>query len=158
MKTKKILLLLLLGCAFSLQAQTGVVVTYYDNTTQNFNVATTGKLYFSNDNLNIKVDNSTAPTSIPVGIIRKVTFAQPLSAISFGENKNHLAIHPNPSNDIISLSSDRYEPMEVAIYSLNGQLVHKGMYAPDETIDVSNLSTGLYLVQANDITLKFSKK
>lgn len=159
MKTKKqFLTLLLIGYACLLQGQTGVVVTYYDATTQGFNVAASGKLYFANDQLNIKVDGVTAPTSIPITIVRKITFTQPLSTATFGDNKNHLVLHPNPGSDFISISATTFDPMHIAIYALNGQLVHEGTYTPNEKIDISNLSAGLYLVQANDITLKFSKK
>lgn len=151
------LLLLLLVGSYSF-AQTGVTVTYYDGTIQGFNVTTAGKLYFASDNLYVKLDGTTTPTTIPVTIIRKITFGATLSNTYFGENKNNLVLYPNPSSDVFRIKSDVAEDLKVEIYSLQGQLVQKGNYQSDQDIDVTNLSSGLYLVQVNGLTMKFRKK
>lgn len=140
------------------QAQTGVTVTYYDGNVQQFSVADSGKLYFSDDNLNIKADTSATPTTIPVGIIRKITFSETLSTIAIGANSAHLALYPNPGSETIRIHSDNLDMLSVRVYSLHGQLVQQGNYQPNQAIDVSGLSSGLYIVQVNDATLKFSKK
>jgi hypothetical protein len=160
MKTiQKIILLQMLFFVTISFAQTGVIVTYYDGTTQGFNVENSGKLYFTSDNLNVKINGATTtPTTIPVTIIRKITFSTTLSTTTFGENKNNLVLYPNPSSDVFKIKSDLAENLKVAIYSLQGQLVHQGSYQSDEDINVSNLSSGLYLVQVNGLTIKFSKK
>jgi len=151
-------MLFLLAGAYS-YSQTGVIVTYYDGTTSNFTVETTGKLYFSDDNLNIKTETAaTAITVIPVNIIRKITFSSTLGTGSFGDNKNNLVLYPNPGSGTIQIKSDTYEDLDVKIYSLTGQLVKQGKYLSGQDIDVSEISRGLYLVQVNDLTLKFSKK
>ncbi len=139
-------------------AQTGVIVTYYDGTTQGFNVTTAGKLYFASDNLHVKLDATTTPTTIPVTIIQKITFSTTLANTTFGENNNHLVLYPNPSSDVFRIKSDANEELKINIYSLQGQLVHQGNYQSDEEVNVSNLSAGLYLVQVNGLTIKFSKK
>lgn len=139
-------------------AQTGVVVTYYDGTTQGFNVNIAGKLYFASDNLFVKLDETTPPTTIPVTIIQKITFSSTLATTNFGANKNNLVLYPNPSSDYFKIKSDTNEELKINIYSLQGQLVHQGNYQSDEDINVSNFSSGLYLVQVNGLTIKFSKK
>jgi len=154
----KILMLLSLITGSFGFAQTGVTVTYYTGTTQGFNVAATGKLYFASDNLYIKVDGVTTPTTIPVNIIRKITFASALATTSFGENPNHLVLYPNPSSEVIKISSDVLEELKVNIYSLSGRLVHQGNYAVNQDITISDLASGLYLVQVNGVTIKFSKR
>lgn len=151
------LLLILLVSSYSF-AQTGVTVTYYDGTTQGFNVTTAGKLYFASDNLYVKLDGTTTPTTIPVTIIQKITFGATLSNATFGENKNNLVLYPNPSSDVFRIKSDENEELKINIYSLQGQLVHQGKYQTNEDVNVSNLSSGLYLVQVNGLTIKFSKK
>lgn len=151
-------MLLLLATSYS-YSQSGVIVSYYDGTTQNFTVQATGKLYFSSDYLMIKTDNSPAtPIALPVSIIKKITFDSTLATPSFGENKHNLVLYPNPGSESIQIKSDLFEELDVKIYSLTGQLVKQGNYQSSQNIDVSNLSSGLYLVQVNDITLKFSKK
>jgi len=152
------MLLLLLASAFSF-AQTTISVTYYDGTVQGFTVAESGKLYFESDNLYIKTDAvTTAPTTIPVNIIRKITFSNALATTTFGSNKNHLALYPNPGSDVIRIASDANEILKIRVYSLTGQLILQVNYQPNQDIDVSKLSSGLYLVQVNGLTIKFSKK
>ena len=106
MKTvQKITNMLLLLASYYSFAQTGVTVTYYDGNTQAFNVSTAGKLYFASDNLYVKTDGTTTPTTIPVNIIRKITFSNALATTTFGENNNHLMLYPNPSSDVIRIKS-----------------------------------------------------
>ena len=87
--SKQRLLLLAICCflfASRAGAQTGILVTYYNGTQQGYSVATTGKLYFDNGNLQIAIDATTTPMSIPVAIIRKITFTNgslPLRWVSF---------------------------------------------------------------------------
>lgn len=151
-----LMLLLLFGaCSF---AQTGVRVTYYDGNIQDFNVAAAGKLYFVSDNLLVSTDGIIAPTTIPVNIIRKITFDGSLATTTFGENDHHLALFPNPGAEVIKIQSDRSESLKTEIYSLTGQLIQQGMYQSGQDIDVSQLARGLYLVQVNGLTIKFSKK
>jgi hypothetical protein len=153
----KITVMLLLISAYS-AAQTGVTITYYDGTAQGFNVTSGGKLYFGSDQLYVKTDGTTAPTTIPVNIIRKITFGSVLATTTFGENRNHLALYPNPGSDYIRIQSDADENLNTKIYSMAGQLVQQGTYQPDQDIDVSGLASGLYLVQVDGLTIKFSKK
>ena len=150
------MLLLLVSC-YSF-AQTGVIVTYYDGNAQTFNIATTGKLYFATDNLYVETDGVTAPTTIPVNIIRKITFSNALATTTFGENNHNTILYPNPSSDVIRIKSDANGDLKTKIYSLTGRLVLEGVYQNNQDIDVSNLSSGLYLVQVNGLTIKFSKK
>jgi len=152
------LLPLLLLAAYSF-AQTGVSVTYYDGNVQNYNVSAAGKLYFDANNLFVKTDASaTAPTTIPVTLIRKITFTTALGTQTFAENANNLALYPNPGGDFVKIKSETFEALSTKFYSLTGQLVKQGVYQTDENIDISGLTAGLYFVQVNGSTLKFSKK
>lgn len=63
------------------KAQTGIVITYYNGFEQPYAVATTGKLYFENGSLQIMSTGSAAAVSIPVAIIRKITFSNSNSAL-----------------------------------------------------------------------------
>lgn len=155
--TKITLALLLLNASISF-AQTGVTVLYYNGTSQQYNVATSGKLYFANDDLYLKVDAATAPTTIPVSIIRRITFSSTLDNTTFGENRDHLVLYPNPANETFRINAATFDDLNVKIYSLSGQLVKEGKYTVNQDIDITGLSSGLYLVQVNDTTLKFSKK
>lgn len=67
--------------AVSGQAQTGVLITYYNGSQQGYSIATSGKLYFENGNLQIVPTGGSTPVSIPVTIIRKVTFSSSTSPL-----------------------------------------------------------------------------
>jgi hypothetical protein len=100
----------------------------------------------------------TAPTTIPVSIIRKITFVENTLGVAATADDRKVVLFPNPSTDFFKISSDYKKALNVKIYSLTGQLVHQGVYANDQNIDVTTLSTGLYVVQVNNSTLKFIKK
>lgn len=153
-KSAVFLFLLSAGFAFS---QTGIKVTYYTGAEQIFTIETTGKLYFSNDNLLIKTEASATDTSIPVSIIEKITFNNALATQEIGANEKNLKLYPNPSSDFIRIKSES-KSISVKIYNLSGQIVLSGTYKSDENIDVSKLKKGVYLVQANGVTIKFIKK
>lgn len=153
------LLLLLLQSALAF-SQTGIKVFYVSGTAQTFNVATTGALYFASDNLYIKTDGITAPTTIPVSIIQKITFTDVTTAVTAVADNRGLKLYPNPSSDFfrISTSTSATENLKVKVYALTGQLVHQGIYGNEQNIDVSDLTAGLYLVQVNNSTFKFVKQ
>lgn len=138
-------------------AQTGVKIKYYTGTEQNFNVLASGKLYFSGDNLLVKSEANSTETSIPVSIIQKITFTDVLATQEVGANKNNLKLYPNPSTNYIRIKSDA-KSLDVKIYNIDGKLVVLGTYKSDEDINVSKLNAGVYLVQANGVTVKFIKK
>ncbi|MEY2631129.1 MAG: hypothetical protein RLZZ469_2027 [Bacteroidota bacterium] len=140
------------------KAQTGVTVTYYTGTTQNFSIETNGKLYFENEELYLKSNSTTTPTVIPVSIIQKITFSNSLGVTTFGDNETNLTLYPNPASDLIKIGANSNGEIEVKMYTLTGQLVQQGKYFPNEAIDISALSGGIYLIQANGVTFKFIKK
>lgn len=74
--------------AVRLAAQTAVSVTYYNGTEQGYPVSASGKLYFENGNLQIISTAASTPVSIPVDIIRKISFSNsalplPLRMVDF---------------------------------------------------------------------------
>jgi hypothetical protein len=158
MLIRKLILIVILLTAGLTTAQTGVTVTYYTGTTQNFSIETNGKLYFENEELYLKSNSTTTPTVIPVSIIQKITFSNTLGVTTFGQNENNLTLYPNPASDLIKIGANSNDVMEVKMYTLTGQLVQQGKYFPNEAIDISALSGGIYLIQANGVTFKFVKK
>lgn len=70
-------------------------------------------------------------------------FDPPLSVEDF--NAKEFKIYPNPSDNVIKITSE-YSFSEVKIYSINGKLLKTSLSS--EQIDISNLSTGIYFVEA----------
>lgn len=79
-------------------SQSGVQITYYDATQQNFVVDTTGKLYFDATSVFIVSTNAATPTSIPLSIIRKITFTSatlPLNLVDFSAKSEKDKVYLN---------------------------------------------------------------
>lgn len=60
--------------------------------------------------------------------------------------KNSLKIYPNPSRDILNISSETAVE-NIAIYNTLGQIVHK-QNSGNETVNISNLANGVYILTA----------
>lgn len=59
---------------------------------------------------------------------------------------NNLALYPNPANQELNLSIEGLTIDEVVVYSLTGQQVYA--FRPEsETIDISTLPPGMYIVE-----------
>lgn len=76
------------------------------------------------------------------------------------ENKefDQLFISPNPIIDLVKFNEPFQSKTEYKIYNINGQLVKEGSLIGNETISISELKKGIYMIQLDDVrTLKFSK-
>lgn len=62
---------------------------------------------------------------------------------AFSERKSEIAIFPNPVTDIISFNR---KPQRVEIYDVNGKLL-KHDTSGESTINISDLETGMYIVE-----------
>lgn len=76
-----------------------------------------------------------------------------------GIEENDLAetlnVFPNPASNWLQLESNSSEPiLSVDIYSLSGQLIstYPARQTNNETIDVSGLSPGMYLIHAHSVS------
>ena len=64
-------------------------------------------------------------------------------------NKNQFKLYPNPANDVVNVSY-KTEIDTVSIYSVTGQLVYdNAIHNSSAQINVSHLSSGLYILEAN---------
>jgi len=69
-----------------------------------------------------------------------------LNTVGIKENKNTLAIYPNPANDLITINGEENSRFE--IFNATGQVLVSGILTSNnESIDISNLSQGNYFVR-----------
>ncbi|PNQ72256.1 hypothetical protein C1T31_13105 [Hanstruepera neustonica] len=78
-------------------------------------------------------------------------------------NTSYFTIYPNPVNDIlnISTSSQLKNQLSIAIYDIQGKLISDTSYNLETTnfqVDVSNLSTGLYVIKFYNDDIQEIKK
>ena len=69
------------------------------------------------------------------------------ASINEAENVNGLQVYPSPTKDILTLSNISMEASSIQVFSLSGKsLLETPVNDKNQTIDVSNLSSGTYMV------------
>lgn len=135
--------------------QTTDITVVYNNSQSNSSFQDVSKFYFSNDNL--VIDQHGIETNIPLSTIRRLE----LEAITTGDvaswDENTVLIYPNPTSDHLYFSAPQQRDVLVTIYSLSGQLLHRAMVNTSESVDVSSLSKGIYVIKIDEQTYKFTK-
>lgn len=91
--------------------------------------------------------------TLQISEIRKVLFEKTTGVEEISENI--FPLYPNPVKDIIFLENT-IDNQDVTIYSVTGFVVMKGIVI-NNTIDVSDLSSGVYFVKTNNQIAKFIK-
>lgn len=87
----------------------------------------------------------------------------PISATAIANEENifDFDMYPNPVESILNVAMVDNRKVSFAIYNLNGQQIKTGKVAQKE-INVSDLASGLYILEVNDgqktISKKFTKK
>lgn len=126
--------------------------------------ATTAELGTHNLTINIQAIVSSGPATIPVNHsfpgYKLVILSQELGTTLLSPDQVY--VYPNPASSLINIvNAHNYTAIEV--YGVNGQLVaKKAVSASEETIDISELKEGIYLLHLINGTSasvhKFTKK
>ena len=72
-------------------------------------------------------------------------------------NNDLLSIFPNPAHVELNISAEGYSIEEIIIYTIAGQKVF-GIRPESETIDISTLPPGMYIVEASIENRKVRQK
>lgn len=86
----------------------------------------------------------------------KATFSQPKAPIAVAESSAVYTLSPNPATNSIRVEG-LTDLTAVGIYSLQGDRLLACMLRAGESMDVSSLKPGLYLVRIGSATLRFVK-
>ena len=151
---KTIIGLLLLSGTLICSAQVNVEVQLINSSSQTFSVSEAGKIYFDNGYLMVDDGNDT-PFSFPLSDIKKVLFSGGTSVETI--ESDHIRIYPNPATTFLRISRDRNNDSHYQIFSIDGRLLMSGVCRQEETINVSRLPKGLYLIKVDGKTFKISK-
>jgi endoglucanase len=81
----------------------------------------------------------------------------PINKISAIDQKDW-AIYPVPARDELRISGEIDGAVSYAIYALNGNRVLEGSISKPNTIDISSLMSGLYIIELFNKTSKFKYK
>ncbi|MDD3079562.1 MAG: T9SS type A sorting domain-containing protein [Paludibacter sp.] len=155
---KSNLLLLLFAFSGLLNAQTNSLsILKLDHLTQDFEISSVSKLTFATNVLNINL-NAGSTETISLSDIQKITFNTVSGINNITLDENTAVVYPNPATNFIRIKNITGNNIEVNIYNLSGvRVLNKTLHNQTETLDVSGLSNGIYIVKANAVILKFSK-
>lgn len=150
-----LLLALTFGLAFLNAAQsTQLIVTMTDGSQLSYDMTDADRFYFEdNTNLVIETGNK-GVVRFALSAIRKITC---MDTTGQAENiTSEVGIMPNPAHDAVKLVGiDGVQT--VNIYAIDGRLMQSFEITGDQTIDISGLPIGLYLVRTQSTTLKMIK-
>lgn len=148
------LVILLITFANRIPAQTSVTLTFKDNSTQEFMVDLSGKIYFENNYLYID-EGTGLPYSFAVDNIRKITLPHDVNVEDIVTDD--FTIYPNPVLNTLHIHSGKIGQHPYQLYTLDGRLLLKGVCLEDETLNLQHLPSGLYLLKIGSSTIKISK-
>lgn len=155
---RKVLILLCIQLlSASTWSQSTLVVYFRSGTTQQYSIDLNGKLYFQSDNLLILEDQSKSPVILPITIIRKITLDNQTVGVGTISSNLSFRLFPNPATDEVSLSGSELTNQRISFYNLTGRLVLQAYVDDSQKLDISRLSSGVYLVQCNGLISKFIK-
>jgi hypothetical protein len=121
-------------------------------------LASIQKLYFSNNELIVDFKTG-ADDPYALADVRKVYFDASVSVSENPAQENKLTIYPNPANTLICIDGIPAEKGMLRVFRMDGTLVvNRQITSGHETIDVSTLPDGLYLINASGLNSKFVKK
>lgn len=83
-----------------------------------------------------------------------------LSETEFTSNDATIGLYPNPCTETLNITLPHDELSQqdkLAIYNLTGKLVWQGTINPQGAINVSQLNTGIYVINCRGKSYKFHK-
>jgi uncharacterized delta-60 repeat protein len=120
----------------------------FNNTVYTIEQQADGKILVGGWYTNYKEDNSSA-------FLIKLHTETSLSTTSFDTEKPFV-IYPNPAQEVLHLQTNNFTSIKaIKIYDLQGKVV---LQDTNETINISNLSKGLYIIKITNENGEVSKK
>ncbi|NLF42639.1 MAG: T9SS type A sorting domain-containing protein [Bacteroidales bacterium] len=152
-----ILILFILGRPDELFAQR-ILIKMNDATEVGHSIASIKKLSFNNGLLVLNHNEGTTDT-YSISEIQKLYFNLETSAIGNSpSDKGLLSVYPNPANKTIIVDNIPHGTETIFVYNLNGALVLKqDIDNVIESIDISSLPKGLFILRAQDLNVKIIK-
>jgi hypothetical protein len=152
-------IILFLGMMASEIKAQGLIIQMNDGDENTVPLNTVQKLNFSQTDL-VVVFRSGSNDGYGLSEIRKLYFD---ATVSTGEDvpldMQHLSVYPNPAGNFVMVKGIPDEARTVSVYQTDGQLVLTATVTSSAlNIDIRQLQSGLYLVNAFGRTTKFIKR
>lgn len=141
--------------SFSVIAQKNITIQYRDNQEITYSINNNSKLNFLDNDLIISQPSGNI-YYFDIDNIRKVYFSNS-NSLSNTPPQNNINLYPNPSNSIINLSNIKSNTL-ISIYNIKGVLVRSEIIYQDQSINISNLNNGIYIVKVGNKEFKLVKE
>lgn len=74
-------------------------------------------------------------------------------------NKTQFSVYPNPVTEVLNISLEKMDVTAYIITDMTGKMIRKDTFkALENTIEMEDLSSGMYFIRIGDTTQKFIKK
>ena len=157
---KRIVIFLLFAGLFSgISAQNSLIVKQTNGTLKGTALSSLNKITFSAGNMLVRKTDATIDSYL-LSDISKITFGLFLGINEISSNSSLLSVYPNPASSFIQVKNlPDAVGYSINIFNLNGSLLmQKYLTSSSETIDLSKLNKGIYLLIVNGSILKFIKQ
>lgn len=122
-----------------------------------FEITTASVLSFDAGDLLVKPDGS-QPTAIPLAGIKSIKFEASQGALEQVADDNvSLRLRRNPVADILEVEGSVGNPATLEIFAVSGVRVLAILSWQGESVDVTSLANGLYILRINNNAIKFIK-
>lgn len=156
-KTFTLLIFILLAGLIGVQAQSLILTTKDGVITRQ--LSTLKRFTFSNNSLLVNYLSGPVET-YSLDNVSKLTFKSVVTGVDNLSltGARVLKVYPNPVSEVVYIQNAPETDFTVSIYRMNGVLVlTTKLSSGTKSIDVSYLSSGLYLLNVNSRTFKFVK-
>lgn len=156
MKYFFILFSVLFALAFQTNAQDKIYLNLTDNSQNEIALTTLSKISFSNGLVKFKTSDGVS-NQYNISTVSKLSFVKQDNTGTIDNTENgEVSLYPNPSSDIVFIKNLN-SGANFSIYNLSGSMVMTGITDSNQSIDISGLSKGIYLIKTTVKTLKFTK-
>jgi hypothetical protein len=160
---RKFTFLLILIFTISLSFRTtgqGLVIKTVNGSELNRQLSTVRTVTFNSSNLYINF-NGTNSESYSLASVRKLTFKSVytgINNITASNSSGKVSVYPNPVKDILFFQNLPSTVSDVMVYRIDGKLVMQVKISSDNhSMNVSQLTEGIYLLRVNNQVLKIIK-
>ena len=149
--------LLLSGNIFRLYAQNDLSVVFRDGSNEQFSNNSINNIKFEKNGINIYLGAGSS-TVYSISTIRKLIFKNASGINELTDNMLKIQLFPNPVNEQLYIRNINIPETYVRIHTLDGvEVRNEQIFSMSNSINVSQLPKGLYLLKINNQALKFSK-
>ncbi len=135
-------------------------IKFSDGSVVSQDISLLGSFKFPDNLLQVNYLSGTK-TSYELSTVSTVYFGDTSTSIedNLSSDDQEISVYPNPASDIIYLKNMTETGMYLSIYKIDGNLIQREIISDaNQSVDISNLTKGIYIVRINNRTIKLIKE